>query len=185
MKRVRLFFVMMIAAVLLLGTSLGQQADRLSQQSPLQRGEKSAHQQKDEVRNDEDQARPKPADETQEQPAALTRSTTKRRPNASHSKPVPTYQARSVGKPPANSPRMDEPGNIAPAEQMRSKTARSFPKNPVIHRSRSVPPSGISVNGQQFRNSRDPGARLTASGGPATIARGTAAINGTDLKRKP
>jgi hypothetical protein len=179
-KTVGFLLSVMTAAVLLLGASLGQQADRLSQQSPLQSGENSAHQQKDEVRNDEDQAHPKPADETQEQAAALTRSTTKRRPSTS-SKHVPTYQARSVRKPPANSPRIDEPGSIAPLEQMSSKTASNTPKKAVSRRSSS----GVSVNGQQFKNSRDPGAHLAASGGPATTARGTAAINGTEMKRKP
>jgi hypothetical protein len=185
MKTVRVFFVLMIAAVLLPGASLGQKPDHLSQQMPSRSGEKSADQQKDEVRNEKDEARAKPADDTQEQSAAVTGSTTKRRPSASRSKLVPTYRARPIKKPAASSQRITEPGSVAPREQMGSKAATSIPNKPVSRRSSSVPSSAVSVNGQQFRNSRDPGAHLAASGGPATIARGTAAINGTDMKRKP
>jgi septal ring-binding cell division protein DamX len=182
MKILRFLFVL---AVLLLRTSLAQEADHASQQVHSQSGEKSADHQKDEVRNNENQARPKPGDEAQERPAALARSTTKARPRVSHSKPAPTYRVRSVRKPPGNSPRIEEPESIAPLEQMSSNTASNIPNKAVSRRTPSVPSSAVSVNGQQFRSSRNPGAHLAASGGPATIARGTAAINGTEMKRKP
>jgi hypothetical protein len=185
MKTVRSFFALIIAAVLLLGTSLAQEGDHPSQQVVSRNGEKSADQQKDEVRNDKDQARPKPSDEAQAQLADLTRSTTKRRLSASHSKPVPTYRARPIKKPTANSPRIANPESVAPLEPMGSKADTKISNNVVSHRNPPVPSSAVSVNGQQFRNARDPGAHLAASGGPATIARGTAAINGTAMKRKP
>jgi hypothetical protein len=185
MKMARFFFVLMIAAVLLLGPSLAQEGDHPSQQVVSRNGEKSADQQKDEAGNDEDHTRAKPAGETQEQSATITRSATKARPSVSHSKPAPTYRARSVRKPTANSPRNDEPGSIAPVEQMGSKTVSNIPNKAVSRRSPSVPSSAVSVNGQQFKSSRNPGAHLAASGGPATTARGTAAINGTEMKRKP
>jgi hypothetical protein len=175
----------MIPAVLLLAASLAQEADHASQQVHSQSGETSADHQKDGVRSEKDQAHPKPTDETQQQPAVATGSTTKARPRVSHVKPTPTYRARSVRKPTANSPRNDEPGSIAPLERMGSKTVSNISNNAVIRRSPSVPSSAVSVNGQQFKNSRDPGAHLAASGGPATSARGTAAINGTEMKRKP
>jgi hypothetical protein len=182
MKRLRFLFVL---AILLLRTSLAQEADHASQQVHSQSGEKSADHQKDEVRNEKDQVHPKPADETQEQPGVATGSTTKPRPSLSHSKPAPTYRARSARKPTTNSPRNDESGSIAPLEQMGSKTASNIPNKAVSRRSPSVPLSAVSVNGQQFKNSRDPGAHLAASGGPATTARGAAAINGTEMKRRP
>jgi hypothetical protein len=47
------------------------------------------------------------------------------------------------------------------------------------------PSPSVAVNGQQFRNPHDPGARLASTGGPLTASRGTAAINGTNIKRKP
>jgi hypothetical protein len=185
MKTVRFFFALMIAAVLLLGTSLAQEGDHRSQQVVSRSDEKSADHQKGEVRNDKDQARPNPGDEAQAQLTDVTRSTTKRRLSASHSKPVPTYRARPVKKPTANSLRNDEPGSIAPLEQMGSKMVSNIPNKVASRRSPPIPSSAFSVNGQQFRNSRDPGAHLAASGGPATTARGTAAINGTETKRKP
>jgi hypothetical protein len=184
MKTVRFFFVL-VAAALLPGTSLAQQADRASQQSSSQRGERSGDRQKDEIHNDKDKARPNPADEAQAQLAGVTRSTTKRRLSAGHSKPVPTYRVRPVRKPTANSPQVHEPGSVVPLEPTGSKTDTKTSNNVASRRSPSVPSSAVSVNGQQFKNSRDPGARLAASGGPATIARGTAAINGTGMKRKP
>jgi hypothetical protein len=185
MKRVRHLFVLMIAAVFLLGTSLGQQADRLSQQSPSQSGEKSADQLKDDVRNDKDQARPKEANENPEQWVDVTRTTTKRRTNASHPKPIPTFRARPAKTPTTNSPRIDAPGRVAAPEQMGAKAASNIPNKAVRRRSPSIPATAVSVNGQQFKNFRNPGARLAISGGPQASARGTAAISGTDIKRKP
>jgi hypothetical protein len=185
MKIVRFFFVMAIAAVLLPSTSFARQADHPSQQVVSRNGEKFADQQKDEVGNEKDHTRAKPAGETQEQSATITRSTTKGRPSARHSKSAPTYRARSVRKPTANSALRDEPGNIAPLELMGSKTVSNIPKKAASRRSLSAPSSAVSVNGQQFKNSRDPGAHLAITGGPLTAARGTAAINGTKMKRKP
>jgi hypothetical protein len=181
MKAVHFFFVLIIAVVLLPGASLGQ-ADRPSQQSSLQRGEKSGDRQNDAVRKEKDQTRPKEADENREQLANVTRNTTQRRASASHPKPVPTYRVR---KPTANSPQIHEPGSVAPLKQVGSKKADSITNKAVSRHSPSIPSSAVSVNGHQFRNSRDPGAHLATSGGPAAIARGTAAISGTDMKRKP
>jgi hypothetical protein len=178
MKTVRFFFLRRTAAVLLLGTSLARQADRPSQPMPSQSGEKSADQQKD-------QAHAKPVDETQEQLAAVTRTTAKHLSSARHSKPVPTYRGRQVKEPITNSPRMDEPGSLALPEQMGSRAATNVPNKASRPHSPAAPSSAVSVNGQQFRNSRDPGARLAASGGIATTARGTATINGTNMKHKP
>jgi hypothetical protein len=181
MKRLRFLFVL---AVLLLRTSRAQEADHASQQVHPQSGEKSADQRKEEVRNDKDKARPNPDDEAQAQLAAVTCSTTKPHPSASHSKPVSTSRARPVKKPRANSPRIADPGSCASLEPMGSKADTKISNNVVSRHSPSIPSSAVSVNGQQFRNFRDFGAHLAASGGPA-ITRGTAAINGTDVKRKP
>jgi hypothetical protein len=185
MKKVRILFVWMTAAVFLPGASLAQEGDHPSQQVVSQSGEKSAAQQNETVRGDKDQSRPIGTDQNREEPATVTRTTAKHRPGTSRSKPAPTYRARSITKPTANSPRKDEPGRIAPVEQIGSKTVANIPNKAVSRHRPSVPSSAVSVNGQQFKNSRDPGAHLAASGGPATTARGTAAINGTEMKRKP
>jgi hypothetical protein len=186
MKRVHRLFVLMIAAVLSSGTSLAAQASPAPQQANLQNSEKSAERQKDDVRNDneKEQARPKQADEDQEQSGDVMRTTTKHRPSASHAKQVPIPRAHPAKTQTKNSPRTDA-GKVAPLEQMGSTAAASIRSEAVGHHSPTVPSSAVSVDGQQFKNSRDPGARLAVSGGPPASARGTAAINGTTMKRKP
>jgi hypothetical protein len=184
MKKARFLFPVMIAGVLLHGTSLAAQASPVTKQAISQSSENSAEQPKDEVRDEKDQARPKESDDSQLQPD-VTRTTTKHRPNTSHSKPVPSHRVRPAKTPTTNSPRIDAPGSLAPPEHMGSKAATYIPNKTISGRSVSVPSSAVSVNGQQFRNSRDPGAHLAASGGPSTAARGTAAISGTNMKRKP
>jgi len=190
MKQARLLLAMMFWTVLLQGTSLAAQAGPAPQRAIPQSSEKSADQQKDkkdkdEVRNQQDQAQLKEANANQEQPADVTRTITKHRPSTSHSKPVPSHQARPAKTPTTNSPRTDAPPSVAPLGQMGSKAAANIPNKAVSRRKPSAPSSAFSVNGQQFKNSHDPGAHLASSGGPLTAARGTAAINGTNMKRKP
>jgi hypothetical protein len=174
----------MTASVLLLGASLAQEGGHPSQQVVSRSGEKSADVQKDELRNDKDPTRAKRGGEAEAQLGVVARSTTKPRLSATHSKPIPTYRARPR-KPTANNPRIDEPGSIASPGQMGTKTASNIQRKAVNPRSPSVPSSAVSINGLQFRNSRNPGSHLAAGGGPAPIARGAAAINGTDVKRRP
>lgn len=185
MKTVRFFFVMMIAALLLPGTSLAVQASPKPQQATSQSVEKSDDQQKDDVRNAKDQAHPKAADENQEQSADVTRMMTKHRPSTNHSREIPSRQPRPVKTSTASSQRTSAPQTFSTSPQAVSKANTNVPNKPVSHHSASVPSPAVSVNGQQIRNLRDPGARLASSGGPLTAARGTAVINGTDMKRRP
>lgn len=185
MKSVHLLLVMTIAAGLLLGTSVGQQADHPAQPAPSQSGGKSTDQQKDEVRKDDDQAHAREADHNQGPLRDMTRTTTKRRPIVSHPKPVPTFRVRPAKTPATSSSRTEAPGRIAPLEQMGSRTDTNIPNKVIGHRSVTAPPPSVAVNGQQFKNSRDPGAHLIASGGPLTSPRGTASISGTNMKHKP
>ena len=76
-------------------------------------------------------------------------------------------------------------GGVAAQQQTGLKAVAAVSSKAASHRSVPVPPATVAVNGQQFKSSRDPGARLASSGGPLTAAKGTAAINGTDMKRKP
>ncbi len=183
MKTVRRFLLMMTAAVLLSGESFAARADPAPKQTISESSEKSADRQKDGVRNDKEQARPKQADENQDQPADVTRTTSKPRPRASHSKPIPTHQSRPAKRPGTNSPRTDAPASAAPLQQMGPNGAANVPNKVVTHHPSALP-SAVSLNGQQFNNSRDPGAHLAVSGGPPASPRGTAAINGTKVKHK-
>jgi hypothetical protein len=185
MKTARFLFPVMIAATLLLVTSFAAYASPASHQAISQRSEKFTDQKRDEVRNEQEQAGPNEGDKNQEQSANATRPASKRRSSASHSKPVPSDQVRPTKRLTPNSPRTDARGNVAPVAQMGSKLATNIPNKAVSRRGVTPTPPTVGVNGQQFKNSRDPGERLAMSGGPLTAAKGTAAINGTSMKRKP
>jgi len=185
MKGMRFLFVLMMASVLPRGTSVAQPTDHPSHQAISQSGEKSADQETNEVRSDKDQARSKQGDESQPEPAVVRRTSVKHRPSAGHPKTVPGHQSRPAKTHTKNNARIEAPGRVALPEKMASKAATSSPNRAVSRRSPSAPSPAVSVNGQQFRNSRDPGAHLAVSGGPLATARGTAAINGTNMKRKP
>jgi hypothetical protein len=179
-----LTFSLVMAAALLQGESVARPADHASQQAPTQSGARPAGQ-KDEVRNDKKPAQAKVMDESQEQWPEVRRTQAKHDSSASHSKPVSMHQARPAKAPAKNSPRADTERIAAPPEPMDAKAATHIPNKAVSHQGPPAISSSVAVNGQRFKNSRDPGARLAASGGPATVARGTAAINGTNMTRKP
>jgi hypothetical protein len=186
MKPVRFFFVMVIAAVLLPGTSFARQADHPSQQAASQRGDKSDSDQGDiEVRDGNDQTRLGEANQISKHSAYRTKTTTKRRSSTIHSQPAVSHPQRLNKTPATNGARIDTPATVTGPQATSLKTAIPVPNQAIGHRSLSAPSSAVSVNGQQFKNSRDPGAHLAISGGPLTAARGTAAINGTNMKRKP
>jgi hypothetical protein len=185
MKWERSLFVLTMVAALLEGSGPAARASSAPQPATSENREKSGDQQKDEARNERDQTRPKQADESEGASAAdLTRTRTKPRPGASHPKPALSPHRRPAKVPTKNHPRTDAPGRLQVPEVTRSKAATSVPNRGTGHRS-SAPPFAFSVSGEQFKNPRDPGARLGVSGGPPSTPRGTAAINGTTMKRKP
>jgi hypothetical protein len=187
MMTVRLFFVMMIAGVLLPGTSLARQADHSSQQAASRSSEKSNrdHQRNVEGRDKNGQTHSGEIDQISRRLASSTKTTTKHRSNTIHSQPAASHPRRPNKTPAMSGARIDTAVIGAGPPQTSLKTAVPVPGPAVSHRSLSAPSSAVSVNGQQFKNSRDPGGHLAISGGPITSARGTAAINGTNMKHKP
>ena len=187
MKIVRLFFVMMIAVVLLPGTSLARQADHSSQQAPSQSGDKSDsdYQRDVELRDENGQVRPREVDKISKRSASLTKTTTKRPSSTIHSQPAVSHPRRLNKTPATSGARVDTPGIVTGPQRTSLKTAVPVRNQAVGHGSLSAPSSDVAVNGQQFKSSRDPGAHLAISGGPLTSAAGTAAINGTSMKHKP
>ena len=184
MKWERSLFVLMFAAALLEGSGLRARASSAPQPATSESSQKSTDQQKKEGRGETDQTRPREAAQHEEPSADVTRTRTKRRPGASHPKPAPSPHPRPVKRPAKNNPRTDARGRIAVPELTRSKATTRVPNTAISHRS-FEPPSAVSVSGQQFKNPRHPGSRLGVSGGPPSTPRGTAAINGTNMKRKP
>jgi Sperm antigen HE2 len=189
MKTARFFVVMMSAAVLLPGTSLARQADHSSRQAPSQSGDKSGsdYQRDVEVRDENGQTRSGEADQVSKRSANLAKTTTKRPSSTIHSEPAVSHPRRlnKTGGPAMSGARVDTPGIVTGPQRTNLKTAVPIRNQAVSHRSLSAPSSAVAVNGQQFKNSHDPGAHLTISGGPLTALKGTAAINGTNMKRRP
>jgi len=186
MKMVHFFFVMMVAAVLAPGTSLARQAHP-SQQAPSQSVEKSdSNYQRDvEVRDGNDQTRSREADQVSKGSAYPAKTTIKSRSTTIHSQPGVSHPRRLNKTPTAIGSRIDTSRTVTGPQETSLRTPIPVPTQVVSHRNLSAPSSAVSLNGQQFKNSRDPGARLAVSGGPLTSSRGTAAINGTNMKRKP
>jgi len=187
MKTERLLFLMVSCACLLQSASFARQSNPAEHQTLSQNGEKTAgdHQKGAAVRGEKDRTRSGEAGDSQERSTGLRRTATKHPPSATHSKPAPSHQLRPGKTRTTNGPRTDAPGIIRGLQQTRPKASTTVPNKVVNHRSVPVPPPTVAVNGQQFRNSRDLGAHLAVSGGPLTATRGTATINGTNMKRKP
>jgi hypothetical protein len=187
MKTVLFFLPMVIAAVLLPGTSLARQADHSSQQAPSQSGDKSDsdYQRNVEFRDKSYQAGSRDADPIAKHSPYLMKTAIQRRSTTKHSQPAVSHPRRLNKMPATNGARIDTPVAVTRLQETSQKTTVPVQSQAVSHRSLSAPSSAVSVNGQQFRNSHDPGAHLAISGGPLTAARGTAAINGTNMKRKP
>jgi hypothetical protein len=190
MRTLRFLFAMIVAAALLRATSLAGQANSATQQTPSQGGEKILSDQprdsnRDRQVSDERLAGTGDTDREQNTSERATRRAVQRRPSQSHAKPAPTHQLRSARTPVARNLRPKTLENGMGFYQLGSTTSSGVANKAVSHRSAPVPAATVAVSGQQFRNPRDPGARLAISGGPLAAARGTAAINGTNMKRKP
>lgn len=184
MKMLRFLLLIMIAAVALEGVGFAGQSGPTSQLAPSQRSDKPAEQQTNDARNEIDLARPGEPDQNQKRSARQTNAT-KRHLGVSASKAAPRRQVRPNATSAANNLRTAATGKTTGLQQTRSKAFTAVSRQATDHRSPAVPPPAVSVNGQHFRNSRDPGARLAFSGGPLTATRGAGAIDGTHVKRKP
>jgi cytoskeletal protein RodZ len=121
--------------------------------------------------------------------AAASTNPVKRRPSASQAKPVSARQPAS-SKTRATGVVRESPSIISdahptgPANSTGAKSAE-MPTKTLQHGNVPAAPPPAALKGQQFKNSRDPGARMAASGGPANSTRGATGISGSDIKRKP
>ena len=183
-----LLLMMMIGALLLQSPSLASEANSVPQQTPSQGRETSDSSEglKDgQVRGEENQPGAGDSDVRQNTFARGTRRRTQRRPNQSHAKPAPSHQLRSGNTQVANGLRSETLGNGLAFQRLGSLTSSGVPNKTGSRHIAPVSPATVAVNGRQFESSRDPGARPASIGGSLTAARGTAAINGTNMKRKP
>jgi hypothetical protein len=126
--------------------------------------------------------------EAKNKDSAATMGAIKRRPSAGRAKSTaphrPTLTRQTgTGTYPSTAANATDSRQMATANSQ----ARASDVSTKTMKHSGVPVSSpkLALNGQQFKNSRDPGARLASSGGPATQARGTAGISGSEMKRKP
>jgi hypothetical protein len=182
MKKTRFFFAMIFWALLVHGASFGGQSGEAPQQTPSQSGEKSANS------GSPDGSRGTQTGGENENEKAFPASrqgALKHRPFASHVNQGPTRQLHSGKTPTANNLRTKTPRSTLDSHQTSSTVPSEVPNKPPRHAGIPVPPPTAALNGQQFKNSRDPGARMATSGGSANSPRGTAVIDGSAMKRKP
>ena len=188
MRTLRFLFVMMVASPLLAGTSRMSKSDFAPQETGSQTGEKSPGdnssntQKQDENRGEEGQ--PSPARPEGRKHLAGVTHTVVKHPSVSHSKPVRNHQTDQATTAATSNPFLNMPASVRGLQHTGSGTVLAPPVKATTRGSSAPPRANVAVNGQQFKNSREPGAHLTASGGPLTSPRGIAAINGTNIKPK-
>jgi hypothetical protein len=188
MRQTRILLPMIFWAALGHGASIWSQSSRGPGQASSQAAtpETADHgnengrvtAEKDEARSD--------LDRNQTGPTVKARSSAKLHSVTSRAKPVSHLQVRSANTAPNGS--LSAPNTSADNSELRqngSSMSTDIPHKTANPHSVPIPLTADSVNGQQFKNARDPGARMATSGGAANSMRGTAVINGSDIKRKP
>jgi len=180
MRSAQFVFVMVIGAVLLPGTGLAGQSNQVSE--PALPHDKSPDRSKDsQTAGEKDQT----GTYWNDNPKTLVDrkgGVPERRPVGVG--PKPAAHPRS-GKPLAvNDPRSETGRNVLDSNPTSSTRSSDVPDKTLKHPSVPVPAPTVAIDGQQFRSSRHPGARMTSSGGPANATR-SRGINGTGMKPKP
>lgn len=134
----------------------------------------------------------KHSDENGQSSAPVKKGTSKPS-TASHAKPALSHRQSSGKTSTASNLRMETLRNPPEFQQTSSKMPSHMPSysasqvssKSVIHPSRVVSSPAVASNAQQYRNSRAANAQLAVSGGPPAATRGTAALSGTNMKRRP
>jgi hypothetical protein len=186
MKMTRFIFGLMVGSGLLQGSSFARESGRALQQATVQSPDKPANDSSDEQNSvparGEKEAGKADVDRKVTSPIHAKKQTAKYQIK-SESKPASVHSshpASSIANVPASTNSIASRTAGLPASH--ATLSQTVSNRKVLTPSASPT---AAVSGQQFRNPHDPGARLAATGGPLTASRGTAAINGTNMKRKP
>jgi hypothetical protein len=185
MKTAKILLATIFWAVITRGACVGlQSAQAPSMNHQTVAGEGAKGNENTQAQTGKDEAVNSP-DRSQTAPASPARTAAKGRTVVRPTKPAPSHPVSSAKKPaneslPAANTLADQPKSHPTG----SSTSTGSPHKTVNPRSAPVPSYAESLNGQQFKNSRVPGSRMASAGGPANSTRGTAAINGSDMKRK-
>jgi hypothetical protein len=184
MKIGRFFFESVVVALLIQSSSFAREAGPAMQQAVAQTPDKSvsaSSEEKGAVSAREKETSTGNADHELINPVRPKKQISKYQ-TLSHTKPVPVHRSQSIntiGSVPARASAIDS--RVAGLAPNHSGSSQST-SNRKISLSLS---SSAAVNGQQFSNPHNPGARLAAAGGPLTASRGITVLNGTNMKRKP
>lgn len=181
MSTARFVFGMIIGTVLPLGTSFAGQPQAPQQTLSQDRSPDGI---KDSQTGGEKDQTGEYSNDNQKTLVDVKRGALKHRPVAVRAKPAPNHPPRSGKTLAVNDPRSEAGRNVLDSHPTSSTRSSDLPDKTFKHPSAPVPPPTVAINGQQFRNSRLSGARMTTSGGPANSTRGTV-INGTGIKPKP
>jgi hypothetical protein len=191
MRKARILLPMILWALLVHGASFGSRFGHAQEQTSSQSGEKSGNSSRAgsndaQARGEKDQTTEYlPSHENQTSFAEVKAGTRKHRPAVSYAKPPQNRQVRSAKTPAAKDLQTEAIQNVPGSHQTSPSLSSNGPGKTIRHSSLALHPSTVALNGRQFRNARDPGARMATSGGSANSTRGTAVINGSDIKRKP
>jgi hypothetical protein len=195
MKTSRFLFAMLFMAASIPGAGLEYSFAQAAQQASSLQSEKNVSNavtggQKDTQSSSDKNQNDRNPDEKPTNSKGPSKTKLKHSSDANAAKPVVTRRQTQ----PANAPAVENLQPAAPASAPHfSQTGGSAiapgksaaaPNKMQPYRS-TAPASAFSVNGEHFRNSRNPGARLATTGGPANSTHSTAAINGSEMKRKP
>jgi cytoskeletal protein RodZ len=182
MRTVQLVFVMIIGAVSLLGTSFAGQSNQPPE--PMLSHDTSADRNKESQTAGEKDQMANHSNDNHKTLVDRKGGVPERRPVGVGTKSAPSHHPGSGKTPVVNDPRLETGRNVLDSNPTSSTRSSDVPDKTRKHPSVPVPAPNAAVDGQQFRSSRDPGARMTTSGGPANSTR-TRGINGTDMKPKP
>jgi hypothetical protein len=170
MKKTWVLLPMIFGAVLVHGANCSESNQAQEIKSSPQSSEKSA--------NNRD---PKDLKKS----TSVAASAAKRRTAAGQAKPAPRRALRSSKPQAANDLPNESPRNVPGFYQPSSTMSSDASGKRVKHSSTPAAKPILALNGQQFKNGRDPGAHIAGSEIAAKPNRGTAAINGSEMKRRP
>lgn len=189
MRTLRFVFVMMVASLLLARAPLMSQSGSALQETRSQSAEKSTGDNSSNIQKESqnrgEEGQPSPARPKGRKHSAGVTHTRAKHSSMSYSTPVRNHQTGQAKTAATSSPFLNTPASVGRLQHTGSGTPPAPPVKAVTRGNATPPLANVAVDGQQFRNSREPGAHLAVSGGPLTSPRGTAAINGTNMKRKP
>jgi hypothetical protein len=195
MKAARFLFAMLFLAISMPGVGLGYLFAQSTQQASSQSDEKAASsavadEQKNMQSTDRKNQNGENTDGKPTNSEKASKTIIKRSSVVSPAKQAPSYRQVRSANATTETLRSSAPETAPHFSQTAASSADSGKTDTVSTkhlstRNNPAPVSSFAVSGQQFKNSRDPGARLAVNGGPANSTRGTAAINGSNIKRKP